>query len=146
MLKPPAHAKVFETTLLSCWFGGNGILYSVSKPADRTIGNYNALFELYGKLSKNGSEKLRTLGDVTKTEHLSSEVREYITIELPKYIKAMALISATQLGSAIGNFFIKVNPQAYPTQFFNNPQDAEEWLNAIGNLRMAQSGFKERRL
>jgi hypothetical protein len=146
MLKPPAHAKVFETTLLSCWFGGNGILYSVSKPADRTIGNYNALFELYGKLSKNGSEKLRTLGDVTKTEHLSSEVREYITIELPKYIKAMALISATQLGSAIGNFFIKVNPQAYPTQFFNNPQDAEEWLNAIGNLRMAQSGFKVRRL
>jgi hypothetical protein len=101
---------------------------------------------LYGKLSKNGSEKLRTLGDVTKTEHLSSEVREYITIELPKYIKAMALISATQLGSAIGNFFIKVNPQAYPTQFFNNPQDAEEWLNAIGNLRMAQSGFKVRRL
>jgi hypothetical protein len=146
MLKPPPHAKVFETTLLSCWFGGNGILYSVSKPADRTIGNYNALFELYGKLSKNGSEKLRTLGDVTKTEHLSSEVREYITIELPKYIKAVALISATQLGSAIGNFFIKVNPQAYPTQFFNNPQDAEEWLNAIGNLRMAQSGFKERRL
>jgi hypothetical protein len=146
MLKPPPHAKVFETTLLSCWFGGNGILYSVSKPADRTIGNYNALFELYGKLSKNGSEKLRTLGDVTKTEHLSSEVREYITIELPKYIKAVALISATQLGSAIGNFFIKVNPQAYPTQFFNNPQDAEEWLNAIGNLRMAQSGFKVRRL
>jgi hypothetical protein len=146
MLKPPANAKVYETTLLSCWFGGDGILYSVSRPADRTIENYNALFELYRKLSKNGSEKLRTLGDVTKTEHLSSEVREYITIELPKYIKAMALISATQLGAAIGNFFIKVNSQAYPTQFFNNSQDAQQWLKKIGNLYSAESSLKERRI
>jgi hypothetical protein len=130
-LKPPGNAKIFETPLLMCWFEGDGILYSVSKAADRTIENYDILFGLYQKLSKNGKEKLCTLGDITNTEHLSTEVREYITKELPKYIKAMALISATQLGTAIGNFFVKANPQSYPTQIFNNRQDAVIWLKKI---------------
>jgi hypothetical protein len=130
-LKPPSHAKIFETPLLTCWFGDDGILYSLSKPAERSRKNYDALFEVYQKLVKSRREKLCTLGDITNTEHLSPEVREYITRELPKYIKAMALISATQLGTAIGNFFIKVHPQAYPTQIFNNPQDAVAWLKRV---------------
>jgi hypothetical protein len=144
ILKPPAHAKVHETALLSCWFGEDRILFSVSRPAERTIENYDALFALYKKLSNNGSEKLRTLGDITKTEHLSAEVREYITQELPKYIQAMALVSATQLGTAIGNFFFKVHPQAYPTRIFNNPQDAVRWLKQVGASRPVESLIKER--
>jgi hypothetical protein len=130
-LKPPDNAKIYESPLLRCWFGDGGILYSVSKPADRTIESYDALFDLYRKLAKTRNEKLCTLGDITNAEHLSADVREYITKELPKYIKAMALISSTPLGTAIGNFFIKVHPQTYPTRIFNNPQDAVVWLKRI---------------
>jgi hypothetical protein len=127
-LTPPDHVEIFETPLLLCWFGEDGILYSKSKVADRTIENYNLLFELYNRISENGSKKICTLGDITKTQPLGKEVREYISKELPKYIKAMALMSDTPLGKTVGNILTTVNPQSYPTQSFNDHEEAVLWL------------------
>ncbi len=120
--------KVYDTPLLSCWFGEDGILYSESKVAERTKENYQILFELYKKLSDNGNKKICTLGNITKTQHSKKEVREYIAQELPKYIKAMALISDSSMGKMIGNVFIKLNPPPYPTQIFSNVESAVKWL------------------
>lgn len=128
LVNSPDKIEVFETTLLSCWFGDDGILYSESKVADRTIENYKLLFELYKKISNDGTDKIRTLGNITKTQPLSKEVREYISKELPKYIKAMALISDSSMGKIIGNFFIKLNTPPYPTQIFSNKEKAVKWL------------------
>jgi hypothetical protein len=105
-----------------------GSYTSVSKSRERSVKNYDTSFELYKKLSNNGEDKFCTLGDITKTEPLSKEVREYISKELPKYIKAMALVSDTPLGNTIGNIFTKVNLQSYPTNLFDNIEEAENWL------------------
>lgn len=117
-----------ETTLLTCWFGEDGILYSKSKNATRSIKNYEELFELYRKLSNDGSNKLCTLGDISRSEPLSKEVREFITIELPKYIKAMALVSNTTMGKAIGTIFTQLSSSPYPTATFETKEEAVEWL------------------
>lgn len=121
-------AELFETNLLTCYMGDDGILYSESKIAERTIQNYEELFELYKKISDNGREKIRTLGNITKTQPMSKEVREFISKELPKYIKAMALLSDSSLGRMIGNFFLKVNPTQYPSMVFNDRDEAVRWL------------------
>ncbi len=128
-LKLPEKVEVYDTALLTCWFGNDGILYSESKVAERTMENYRLLFELYKTLSDNGNRKIRTLGNITKTQHSKREVREYIAKELPKYIKAMALISDSSMGKTIGNVFIKLNPPPYPTQIFNHVENAVKWLN-----------------
>lgn len=127
-IKSREKVEVYDTPLLSCWFGEDGILYSESKVAERTIENYQLLFELYKNLSDNGNKKIRTLGNITKTQHSKKEVREYIAKELPKYIKAMALISDSSMGKMIGNVFIKLNPPPYPTQIFNSVESAVKWL------------------
>lgn len=78
-MKPPDNTEVFETDLLTCWFGEDGILYSVSKKAERTIEAYDLLFDLYHKLTDNGAKKICTLGNITEAEPLSREVRVYVS-------------------------------------------------------------------
>src|ERR1051326_1554565 len=97
-MEVPPNAHIYSTALLDCWFGEDGILYSVSKPAERSIENFKALFEVYGKLCEMKNSRLCTLGDVSRTQPMPKEVREYISEELPKYIKAMALVSHTRMG------------------------------------------------
>jgi hypothetical protein len=128
-MTPPSDAELFDTPLLTCWWGTDGILYSKSKVAERSLENYDKLFEIYKKLSDNGAKKIRTLGDITKTSPLSKEVREHLAQELPKYISAMALISDSPTGKTIGNFFIGLTPQPYPTKMFNDEKEGATWLS-----------------
>jgi hypothetical protein len=128
MKTPPENTEVHRTTLLDCWFGTDGILYSVSKPAERTIRNYDELFEVYKKLSKNGTQKLCTLGDISNTGVLPKGVREYITAELPRYLKAMALVSDTAMGKTVGTFFKELSREPYPTALFDREEEAVQWL------------------
>jgi hypothetical protein len=124
----PENKMIYETPLVSCWMGDDGILYSISKPVERTIENYRILFDLYKKLSDNGTHKICTIGDVSKASPLSHEVRKYISEELPKYVRAMALVSDTPVGKTVGTIFNKINEQSYPSQVFDNLQDAKEWI------------------
>jgi hypothetical protein len=119
--------KVYETPLLNCWFDSDGILYSVSKVADRNIENYRLLFEVYRELSEDGRKKICTIGNISKTQPMPKGVREYIAAELPKYIRSMALISDTIMGKAIGNIFITLSPSAYPVRIFSNMEEAVVW-------------------
>jgi hypothetical protein len=124
----PATPVVYETVLLKCWFDENGILQSISKPAERSIANYNHLFELYKQLSKNGTQKFCTLGNISKTQELHKEVREYIATQLPLYVKAMALVSETPMGKTIGKIFTAVHENPYPTAIFDDRNEAQKWL------------------
>jgi hypothetical protein len=127
----PIVIVVHETTLLRCWFDENGILISESKVAERSKENYDKLFVLYKELSNDGQNKLCTLGNVTKTQQMPREVRAYISEELPKYIKGMALVSDSAMGKAIANFFILLTRQKYPLRFFSDREKALKWLIKI---------------
>ncbi len=124
----PSDSDVYETPLLSCWFGEDGILYSRSISAERTIENYRVVFELYRKLSENGTKKFCTLGNITNTRPLDKEVRDFVSKETAKYIKAMALVSASPLGTVVGGLFKTLSGEPYPIAIFDRTEDAVKWL------------------
>jgi len=47
---------------------------------------------------------------------------------LPRYIKAIAMVSDSALGKMLANLFFTLKKQPYPTKMFTNEQDAKEWL------------------
>ena len=114
--------------MLKCALGEDGILYSLSIPGERTKENYDIVFELYSKLSNKGENKLCILADISKTQPSNKEVRDYIALQLPLYVKAMALISETPLGNMIGQIFTVVSESPFPTAIFNSKEEAVKWL------------------
>ena len=140
---PPQNTEVFETPLLDCWFGDDGILYSVSKDAERTMENYSILFDLYRKLSDNGTKKIYSLGNISESQPMTKEVREYVYSETSKYIKAMALVAESSLGKAVGSIFKTLSALPYPLATFNTKEDAVLWLLKIMNKKENTSGESE---
>jgi hypothetical protein len=106
----------------------DGILYSVSKKAEKTIENYSILFELYKKLSGNGTKKICTLGDISDTLAMRKEVYDYMSLEISKYVKAMALVSRTPTGKTVGRAFQLLNISDCAVAIFDNRKDALDWL------------------
>ncbi len=113
---------------MKCWIGRKGILYGVSKPGVRNLENYRDTFELYRKFSKDGTEKLRVIGEVTDSEPSQPEVRDMIASELPKYLRAVALVSAKGSGRAI-EAFVALSKAPYPIRVYSTIEEAEEWLS-----------------
>lgn len=129
-MSAPDSTEVYKTTLTDCWWGSDGILYSVSKKAERNIENYAELMELYARLSGNGKKRFCVLGDITETTPLSKEVREFVAYETGKYVKAMALVSSSVIGTAAGSIFEMLSQTPYLVGTFVNRDDAIRWLKA----------------
>ena len=129
-MQPPEHAEIFVTPITTSWWGEPGILYSVSLPGERTIENYSKVFELYARLSDNGKNKFCLLADISDTRPHTKEIREYITQETSKHIKAMALISYSQVGSATGSIFEMLSQTPYMVATFASRSEAIKWLQA----------------
>lgn len=60
----------------------------------------------------------------------SKEARDYSANSTNKQIAA-ALVSQNPVLRVIANFFLKVNKPVYPTKFFGNVLQAEEWVNKM---------------
>jgi hypothetical protein len=59
-------------------------------------------------------------------------VREfYATQEANRYVKAIALLIASDTGRIIGNFFLKLNRPPSPCRMFTRPEAALEWLKSL---------------
>lgn len=127
LFKVPITADVYDVALLKCWMDDD-IMFSISKPGERTIENYEEVISVYKELSKNGTQKLCIIGDITKTEPSAKAVRDFLNAELPKYIKAMALISNSPMGREIGVLFQTLSSSPYPVRVYNNLEDATRWL------------------
>lgn len=75
-----------------------------------------------------GGKKVCMLVDVTHSSESSKEIRDYAAQELPKFIKAIAMVSDSALGKMLANLFLTLKSQPYPTKMFGNEADAREWL------------------
>lgn len=128
MMQPPEHIEIYDTPLMRCWWGRDGILYSISKPGPRTIEKYAQVMELYAKLSDNGKKKFCVLGDITETRPLSKAVRDYVAAETGKYVKAMALVSASATGTATGSIYEMLSRTPYLVATFEDRDEAIRWL------------------
>lgn len=124
----PNDVVIYDTPLTRCWFGTDGILYSVSKPGERTIENYTKLFELYARLSDDGNKKFCILADISEVKPLSKELREFVARGMAQYVKAMALVSSTSIGTATGSIFEMLSQTPYLVATFSLQDEAVHWL------------------
>jgi len=126
-MQPDKKTKVFETALSIMWFDEQGIFCSVVKQnASLTKG---ALTETFDFINRNaGGKKICWVGDVTHASFPTQEARDFAGEETPKFIKALALITNSQLSKMISNLFFALKRPPYPTKMFRNEKEAKDWL------------------
>ena len=123
----PDKVKLYETPISTHWFNELGIFCSVSKKVERKIEHYHELMNLYKSLSKTG-EKFKMLSDATDAMPQSKEVRELIVSEMPKYIKAHAVLVDKMMENSLNSTFLRLSWQGYPVMIFTDEKEAIEWL------------------
>jgi len=126
-MEPPKNAKVYDWETSTFWFDENGILCSISKKtAPLSLEHTERIVEGFKKII--GDKKVCMLIDVTHSRESSREVRSYAAKELPKFVKAIAMVSHSALGKMLANLFFTLKAQPYPTKMFNDEDKAREWL------------------
>jgi hypothetical protein len=126
-LKTPENTELYETAIVTIWVDEYGIVCSASKQVRRTVEHYKEVMEIFAKLMKN-SNKLCLLADVTDTMPMRSEVRDFIVAEMPKYIKAHAIVSEIPIQRTIATLFEKLSTSNYIMNQFTNEIEAKVWL------------------
>jgi hypothetical protein len=126
-MKPPLNVKVYDWSSSTFWFDEDGILCSISKKtAPQTMEQVIKEIDEFKRII--GDKKVCMLADVTNSSESTREVRNYAAIELPKIIKAIAMISNSALGKMLANLFLSIKSQPYPTKMFNDEAEARQWL------------------
>ncbi len=125
----PKNVKVYDFPTSALWFDKDGILCSVSKKApQQTIEESKKWMDEFYKIF--GHEKHCMLIDITNASPVNKEARDYAAAELPKVVKAIAMISHSALGRMLINLFFGLKPPPYPAKMFSNETEAREWLKA----------------
>lgn len=127
-MKIPSNAKIYESPLSTMWRGEDGIVYAVGTTAARNIEHYKLLFEIYRELSHNGEQKIFVVNDITDVKPLNTEVRLFVEAETRKYVRAMAFVAMSSLGTAIGNVFQMLSSTPYPMATFSDRDEAIKWM------------------
>lgn len=124
---PPKDVTVIDWPTSISWFDENGIFCSVSKkvPAQSLEETKKLMAELNKILD---GQKVCMLIDVTNSGESTRETREFAAEEFPKFVKAIAMISNTQLGKMMANLFFNMNKPPYPTRMFTDEMEAKAWL------------------
>ena len=127
MLTIPEDITPIELATSTIWFDETGILCAISKKKpQQTVEEAKAsMAELLRII---GSEKVCLLIDVTHASENTREIRSYAAEELPKIVKALALVSSSVLGKMVANLFFQLKSQPYPVKMFNDETEAREWL------------------
>jgi len=120
-------SKVYETELSTMWFDEEGIFCSVTKKGvEITKPRLGLSFDFIRH--QVGDKKICWLGDITQAGFPTKEARDFAGVETPKFIKALALITNSQLSKMIANVFLTLKKPPYPTKMFTTEENAREWL------------------
>ena len=126
-MQVPENVKTFELSGSTMWYDEFGILNSVTKKVPpRNLAETKENIKKLKSILK--EERVCMLIDSTNLSPPFKEVRKYLSEEMPKIIKALALISSSPLGRMVANLFFNIKKQPYPVKMFNNEQEAREWL------------------
>lgn len=128
LISIPAYANVIDLPTSQVWREESGIVCAISKKVKpQSVEETRASVESFHKFL--GPEKVCMLIDVTHSSESSRDVRAYAAEELPKMVKAPAMVSNSALGKMIANLFFNLKSQPYPIKMFNNENAARVWLN-----------------
>lgn len=73
--------------------------------------------------------KLPMLADFTGLRSMDPDARAYYSgSQVGTLLTACAAITSSRIGRVISNFFIGFNKPPTPVKFFNNEEEAVEWL------------------
>lgn len=99
-MEPPKNVKVFENTSSTYWLDDDGIICSISKkvPPPSIEVSKREIEELRKQF---GNKKYCYLLDITNASPTPKEAREFAAEELPKLIRALAMISKSALGRMV---------------------------------------------
>lgn len=128
MLTIPLGIKTYELPTSIIWVESSGIVCSISKKIQRpqTVKEISEVIEVYKSFV--GKNPRCLLSDVTHASATSREVRDYVATELPKFIKAVAMVSESALGKMMANIFFSLKYQPYPVKMFDDEKEARVWL------------------
>lgn len=126
-MKPPTDREIIEWNTAIMWFDEFGIFCSISKKTEpQSMDEMLAGLDRFKQLI--GDRKVCMLADVTYSSESTKEARDFAAIELPKFIKAVAMVSDSPLGKMMANLFFKIKSQPYPTRMFTDEEEARNWL------------------
>ncbi|MGB0165873.1 MAG: hypothetical protein ACPF8V_03360 [Luteibaculum sp.] len=124
----PTDITVNEDEFGYNWFDEDGIYVSCSKP-NAPGPDLKALKESEQKwLKSHGDKKICWLCHINEIQPSPKEVRDYMAEILPKYIKALAMVSKSPLGRMAANIFFRIKSQPYPVKMFPDQDTAKTWL------------------
>lgn len=127
IMVPPDNLKIYTTPTSSFWLDENGILCSVAKKAPpQTMEEARKSLELI--LTVTGGKKVCFLSDSTNSSAANKEMRDFAAEAIPQIAKAIAVLSKSALGKMSANLFFALKKQPYPVRFFDNENEAKEWL------------------
>ncbi len=128
MIQIPENTQIKDWGTSITWFDEDGILYSISKKGSQyTLEDTKIRFAEFKKII--GNNKICMLIEVTNSNESTREIRNYAAEELPKIVKAIAMVSTSPVGKMIANLFFTIKTQPYPTKMFMNEKDAKKWLH-----------------
>ena len=131
-LKPASHIKVYDTPLSYMWFDEYGIFCSVTKK--NVAITKDGLEQTFNYIRQNaGENKICWVGDVTNALFPTREARDYAAEETPHLIKALALITNSEISKLVANVFLVLKKPPYPTKMFTNAQEAKAWLRTFND-------------
>ena len=125
----PAGTKIYRTDIAEFWFDEQGILYCNAMPTVRTIENIMESFKLVEKITD--GKKVYLITDLTNTGAQSKKERDFAIKLLPRYYKAMGIISQSDFGRTMANIFLSLYSLPIPVKIFKTEVEAREWIKEI---------------
>lgn len=127
-MKPPVNAVTYDTPISIHWVDEDGIMFALSKNVERTVPYYEKVIEVFSKFTENGQNKLCLLSYLNVSLTMNKDVRDYVTDQLPRHIKAHAIVSPEPLQPTQTNIFLKLSMSGFPVNVFTSEKEALAWL------------------
>jgi len=129
----PNNLKTYDMRTSTVWFGGEGIIYAVSKPnAPFTSTDREILDDVKKFKNLIGDKKVCVIVELDPRHPAPLRIqRNLIGDQLKSIIKALAIIITSPSSKMGANLFFVLKPADYPVKVFNDIQMAEEWIREI---------------
>lgn len=113
------------------WIGiDNDILFFTYK--NGTIIDLPTAIETVGqRLMVQDGKSFPVLCNVSGVQEISRSARIYLSKQGSVLVEKMAMVSSSHLSVAIANFYLTINTRSVRTRFFNNEDDALQFLKSF---------------
>jgi hypothetical protein len=125
-MNPSGNIQLIKGEIADYYYSPEGILYSYSKPPERTVKNIAENIALVKQIT--GGKKVPLLIYLSKSAVPDKATRKFSAEQLPNVYTAMAMVSKGGLAQFIMNILFKFKTPPIPMKSFADDKAAKEWL------------------